>query len=217
MSRKSKPAASKANTLKLQTEPGESDETALAKLAVEPCMTAALVTTAFSHTFGGIDLGATHGALLDQTRRVHDGNLRELESTLTAQAAALNSIFTDLARRAAMNAGEYLGATETYMKLALRAQNQCRMTLETLATIKNPPNVAFVKQANIANGPQQVNNGEASAIARASETECTPSKLLEPPHDKPEWMDAATPGQAAEHDSIVETVAAIDRAANGGR
>ena len=40
------------------------------------------------------------------------------------------------------------------MRMALKAQNQCRMTLETLATIKNPP-VVFAKQANTAQGPQQ--------------------------------------------------------------
>jgi hypothetical protein len=45
------------------------------------------------------------------------------------------------------------------MRMAMRAQNQCRMTLETLATIKNPP-VVYAKQANINNGgQQQVNNG----------------------------------------------------------
>ena len=43
------------------------------------------------------------------------------------------------------------------MRLALKAQGQCRATLETLATIKNPP-VVFARQANIAQGPQQVNN-----------------------------------------------------------
>jgi hypothetical protein len=32
-----------------------------------------------------------------------------------------------------------------------------RMTLESLATIKNPP-VVYARQANIAHGPQQVNN-----------------------------------------------------------
>ena len=40
------------------------------------------------------------------------------------------------------------------MRMAMKAQNQCRMTLETLATIKNPP-VVFAKQANINNGGQQ--------------------------------------------------------------
>jgi hypothetical protein len=59
---------------------------------------------------------------------------------------------------------------EIYLRLALKAQNQCRMTLETLATIKNPPAV-FAKQANIAHGPQQVNNGaETLAPAREEKT-----------------------------------------------
>jgi hypothetical protein len=49
-----------------------------------------------------------------------------------------------------------------------KAQNQCRMTLETLSTIKNPP-VVYAKQANIAHGPQQVNNGTAPA-SHANET-----------------------------------------------
>lgn len=40
-----------------------------------------------------------------------------------------------------------------------KCSTQCRATLETLAEIKNPRPVVFVRQANIANGPQQVNNG----------------------------------------------------------
>ena len=42
---------------------------------------------------------------------------------------------------------EHLPAAETYMRLALKAQSQCRATLETLANIKNPPTV-FARQAN---------------------------------------------------------------------
>ena len=52
-------------------------------------------------------------------------------------------------------------AAETYVRLALKAQAQCRATLETLATIKNPP-VVYARQANIAAGRQQVNNGPGS-------------------------------------------------------
>lgn len=84
------------------------------------------------------------------------------KATLTAQAAAFDAIFTELARRGALNLGEYLSASETYLRLALKAQSQCRATLETLAEIKNPHPVAFVQQANIAHGPQQVNNGAES-------------------------------------------------------
>jgi len=40
----------------------------------------------------------------------------------------------------------------------LKAQSQCRATLEALAAIKNPP-IVYARQANIAAGPQQVNNG----------------------------------------------------------
>jgi len=58
----------------------------------------------------------------------------------------------------------------TYMRLAFKAQSQCRATWETIATIKHPPAVAFVKQANYAAGNQQVNNGTPEP-ARARENE----------------------------------------------
>jgi hypothetical protein len=72
-------------------------------------------------------------------------------------------MFNELARRASLNIGEYLNATENYLRPGLKAQAQCWVTLETLAEIKNPGPVAFVQQANIANGPQQVNNGAIPA------------------------------------------------------
>ena len=215
MTRKKKdPTPSNANTMKVQAEPGESRESVMARLAVEPCMTAAAITTAFSQAFGEVDFTGTHAALLDRTKRIHDGNMRDAESTLVAQAAALNSIFTSLARRAANQ--EYLHNYEVFMKLALRAQNQSRMTLETLATIKNPP-VVFAKQANIAHGHQQVNNGDAVPVARAGETGKPQPELLEAPHARPEWMDAGAARAAKDADSVLATVEAIDRAANPGR
>ena len=72
-----------------------------------------------------------------------------------------------------------MAAAEMYMRLALKSQSQCRATVETLAEIKNPSHVAFVRQANIANGPQQVNNGIAADAPRAVENVIQPSKLLE--------------------------------------
>jgi len=58
-----------------------------------------------------------------------------------------------------LNMSEYINAAEIYLRLALKAQAQCRTTVETLVEMKNPRPVAFVSQANISNGPQQVNNG----------------------------------------------------------
>ena len=63
------------------------------------------------------------------------------------------------------------------MRMAMKAQSQCRMTIETLATLKNPQ-VVFAKQANINNGgQQQVNNRVATDTSRARESEPEPSKL----------------------------------------
>lgn len=73
-------------------------------------------------------------------------------------------IFNEIARRAALNMGEHLQATDKYMRLAMKAQGQCRATLQTLGELKNPRQMAFVKQANIANGYQQVNNHSDTSI-----------------------------------------------------
>lgn len=106
-------------------------------------------------------------ALTATARATHGGDLKKAETMLVAQASTLNAVFCELARRAALNMGEYISATDTYLRLALKAQAQCRATLETLATIKNPP-VVFARQANINNGgQQQVNNGPAPGPAPA--------------------------------------------------
>jgi hypothetical protein len=108
--------------------------------------------------------------------------------------------------------GEYMQAAETYMRLALKAQAQCRATLETLGSIKNPP-VIYARQANIANGPQQVNNG--CAAPRASEPASSPNELLETEHGK--RLEPGTTGAAISGDPALEALGAIDGAANSGR
>jgi hypothetical protein len=93
------------------------------------------------------------------------------------------------------------------------AQGQCRATLETLAVIKNPP-VVFAKQANIAHGPQQVNNNSAD-IARASESEKPQTQLLEQQHG--ERLDTGTASAASDSYQTVDTVEAIHRPAQRRR
>ena len=134
---------------------------------------------------------------------------------MLSQSIALNAIFGELARRAALNMGEHLSATESYMRLALKAQGQCRATLETLANIKNPHPVAFVQEANIAHGPQQVNNGIApsqGAPAQATKNAFEPNELLEQQHG--ERLDTRPQGTASRDDPQVVPVAAQHRPAN---
>ena len=85
-----------------------------------------------------LDMGGVFEAMLKRADRVNNGNLKDAEVMLMSQATALDSIFSHLTFRSIKNMGDYLGATEKYMKLALRAQGQCRATLETLAMMKNP-------------------------------------------------------------------------------
>jgi hypothetical protein len=58
----------------------------------------------------------------------------------------------------------------------------------------NPKPGAFVQQASIASGPQQVNNGPAARAeaSRAREFESQPNKLLE--QQRNEWLDGGTAG-----------------------
>ena len=95
---------------------------------------------------------------------------------------------------------------EINMRMALRAQNQARATAETLATVKNPT-VVFARHANIAHGPQQINN----TIPRA-ENETAQNEVIEGVAHEP--MDAGVPGAAGRSSKSLETVGAVHRAAH---
>ena len=147
----------------------KSRERIMADAALSPSMANACTVSTFAQgAFGALSFPDVLAAMMGKVSRVNAGDLTSVEATLTAQASALDSIFNEMARRAALNMGEHLGATETYLRLAFKAQAQCRGTLQTLAEIKNPRPVAFVKaqQANISQGHQQVNNGGPPAHAR---------------------------------------------------
>jgi hypothetical protein len=168
--------------------------------------------------FGDVDITACLNALVDSVDRATSHHLGDAEALLMAQAVALNAVFTQLAHRAQINLGQYLDASERYLRLALKAQGQCRATLETLAVIKNPPTV-FARQANIAHGPQQVNNGlpppshEPEPLTRAANQEPEPIKLLEAHGERLEFGAA---GQAGHGDPVLAVVGARHRPSHGG-
>ena len=112
---------------------------------------------------------------------VRAGDLAGAERMLAAQAPrTLDAIFNEMARRAALNMGQHIEAMDVYMRLALKAQSQARATLETLATIKNPP-VVIARQANVTTGPQQVNNGWVQPVrSYAGETDENGNQPHEP-------------------------------------
>lgn len=153
-----------------------------------------------------IDTPTMLATLRDQAAAVQGGDLSHAEAMLINQASSLQALFVRLSERAMEQT--QMPNLEGFMRLALRAQSQCRATLETLATIKNPP-IIYAKQANVTSGPQQINNGTA-APSQAREIESEQSQLLRASHG--EWMDNGTAGAAIPSYSTVEAVGEIDRA-----
>lgn len=166
----SRPATDKSHQIQVVCREGEDPQLASVRILIGPHVTNANVTAYFAKGQCGdvLPIAALFTALAEGAKRVNANDMRDVEATLISQATALNVMFGELTRRAALSRGEYLQTSELYLRMALKAQNQCRLTLETLSTIKNPPGI-YAKQANIANGPQQVNNGTMPLPPHAEE------------------------------------------------
>ena len=83
------------------------------------------------------------------------GDLTLVSEVLTAQALTLDAMFTEMARRASLNMGDYLDAMERYARLALKAQANSRATLEALARL-HQPREQTVKHVHVNEGGQAV-------------------------------------------------------------
>lgn len=206
--------------LDVPVEAGATLEEKSAKFITEGIASNAFIAMQFLQ-HSGMAGGNELNELVKSTRvAVEDagkGGTGQADALLTSQAIALNSVFLEMSRRAALNLGEHLGAMETYMRLALKAQAQCRTTLETLAEIHNPKSVAFVKQANIAGGHQQINNGtgpgEPAADPTREQNNFEQSKLLEETPNG-QWLDTGTTPSAVDGDPQMAPVGALNRAAD---
>jgi hypothetical protein len=207
-----KPVTPKSRQLTIVAKTQDDADRETAKVALFNLPSAVVAVDFSRHTSGDVSLMEALAVLRSKSDAVNAGDLKDAEALLMSQALALNTVFGELARRAALNMGEYLDATDKYMRLALKAQGQCRATLETLAAIKNPP-VLFAKQANIAHGPQQVNNGTAPPHpARTENAIITQNELLEVHTGT--GLDSGATATAGASDPALATVGAIDGTAH---
>jgi hypothetical protein len=193
---------------------GAQTSSSAAAAALKPSVHAAYVLTKYAK-FGRREMHEFVGALQAQVNLLKSGDTSQMEEMLLAQAYSLQALFTDLALRAA--AAQDMRSQEALMRTAFKAQSQCRMTLETLGTLRNPP-VIFARQANIAQGPQQVNNGttaEPLAFARAQEITSCQNKLLEATDG--ERMDGGAQEAPIRANSDVGTVGEVHGPALGCR
>ena len=183
---------------------GETVDRAIARTLMRPSVQAALTIRTFAKS--DHDLTGFIDELAAQVNAVNGGDLKRAEGMLITQAHTLNELFNNLARRA--HGQQHMRHLEAFFRLALKAQGQCRATLETLAGIKNPP-VIYARQANVTTGPQQVNIGMA-APSHGREIEIEQSKLSGGRNELLSDTGAST--LASRVDPNMETLGEIDRA-----
>jgi hypothetical protein len=191
-----------SNALTVSRDENESEEVAMAKTALRPTLQSAATIMQYNRLAGELDLGGLMTELAAQTKTGIAGDMGRGEAMLIAQAHTLDAMFNDLARRAIKS--EYLSQAESYLKMSLRAQSQCRSTWEAVSAIKNPP-IAYVKQANIAQ-IQQINN----AAPCMEEKEIPQNELLEQAHY--ERLDTGTQGETITDDPAMATVGEVNGA-----
>ncbi|TCT09481.1 hypothetical protein [Paralcaligenes ureilyticus] len=157
----------------------------------------------------------------DSINKVQAGDMSSMEAMLVGQAHALQQVFMNLMQRSGKQ--EQLKQLQTYMTMGLKAQAQCRATIQALTELKYPHQVVITKQANISNGHQQVNNGvgqnAASAPTPAAENVIEQNELLEHGHANtiPQRLDTRAPQAASREDPAMATLDTLHGSQDAGR
>lgn len=186
----------------------EEQDKEIADMLLQPEVRAALLIQKFDEY---LDVNALAAEMKSQTAIIQSGDMSRVEAMLGAQAHTLDALFSTLARRAHMNmSAGHLEASTRFLKLALKAQSQAVRTLEALGELKNPKHIAFVAQANISGGHQQVNNGQ---IPRTGENKKEQIKLSEG-NDHELSTNARAQGHAGAVNQKVEAMEKINRSKN---
>lgn len=132
---------------------------------------ATLVAVNVTHRDKGLDILETARYFKEGAVKAAGGDLATLQGMLAIQSRTLDLVFNDFLIRAVNQTN--FDIKEKYFRLAFKAQSQCRTTVESLAVIQQGPAI-FARQANITNGPQQVNN----AISLDASTGQKPAPVL---------------------------------------
>lgn len=140
---------------------------------------------------------------LEETALGEAGGTRFLETMLFHQAIALQGLFGKYAKKA-HQAGSF-PQFQAFADMAMKAQNQSRRTLATLAEIRNPKRVAFIRQLNAAVN-QQVNNHRSAESQSWKVSDSDAPELLETlPSER---LDTRTQSQTIRSDPHLEALGA---------
>lgn len=192
------------NSFEVDAATKETNSEAIARLLTNGT-TSALTLKTYSNTGDGLEVPDLVRAMKKAGDEAVAGNLARTERMLANQLLVLDAMFNNLAQRA--HRQENFKGIETMTRLALKAQAQARATAETLGVLKNP--MPYIRQANIAQGHQQVNNGTQST--RTGNFQSEPNELLEAPHGGSNILDTRAATAAGRGYQALEAVAPIDR------
>lgn len=220
MTAQTKPAkaSSKSKAVAPPKDKPQRNPDTVAKLATLPSFGGASVINQYAHSMlKGLNAeGGNFMTLWDEVRRdcgsVADGVMYKPKAMLAVQSEVLQAMFFRYAELAVQNLNNDVNTVESLMRMALKAQAQCRATIETLNEINNPCPVAFVRQqTNISSdgGPQQVNVGTPPPAPAREATPNPAHELLE--QSNGEWLDTGAQGQAGRGHKTLEAVGAVDR------
>lgn len=147
-------------TIRVRQQKGETDGQTLARVFVGPELRHGVVASAYGLNWA--ERAPQKPELMDcadfvqsQGDQAAAGDLAFASRMLAAQALSLDAMFTEMARRAALNFGSYLDAGERYARLALKAQAGCRATLEALAKL-HQPREQTVRHVHVNEGGQAI-------------------------------------------------------------
>ena len=158
-------------TLPADSVTGKTEAEKLANIALASEFKAAVTAQAYAPLIGETDLAAVLKRLGEMSTSSVGESSKEHEYLLSAQVIALDSIFNRLAIQAHASIGKHPKVVDTYLRLALKAQSQCRATAETLANLKSPrqhisqTNVATALQVNIERDVHHVDTSTAGSNA----------------------------------------------------
>lgn len=200
-------AATAKNEAKMQRQVSE--------IYLSPENNAAAMVMAYNAS-SPLEIEATAAVLREHCNVLARQDMRHAEDMLLSQAHALQAMFYDLARRAKNQSS--LMQIQALSVLALKAQSQCRATLQTLSDVKYPKQATFINQANIA-GQQQVNNGVKPNDTPRSRKEkpVQSNELLKDTCHEAEiiGMDTGAARSASGNDPQLEAVGALNGAEHG--
>lgn len=138
-----KPKASESRAVTIEGKPGDTEAVSMARAMVGPYLRHGILGRDIAEKMAGKLPGAPQfddfGKVIKSAAAdTAKGDMRLPSEMLTAQALSLDSMMTELMRRATMNLGDFPLAAERYARLAFKAQSNCRATLETLAKLHQP-------------------------------------------------------------------------------